>query len=68
MQDYECIISHSNNVLTAIVHGMRRSSTNQLVGRAAVTALLNSLEFTKANFEKEVKLYSHTVLGDILNT
>lgn len=53
-QDHDCLIPHSNNILTAIVHGMRKDVTNNHVRMAATTALLNSLEFTKANFEKEV--------------
>lgn len=40
--------------MTAIVHGMRKEVTNNHLRMAATTALLNSLEFTKANFEKEV--------------
>lgn len=53
-QDRDCLIPHSNSILTAIIHGMRKEITNQHVRRAATTALLNSLEFTKANFDKEV--------------
>ncbi|XP_065202089.1 importin subunit beta-1 isoform X2 [Planococcus citri] len=51
--DHDCLAPHSNTILTAIVHGMRKEVTNRHVRLAATTALLNSLEFTKANFEKE---------------
>ncbi|KAK7575826.1 hypothetical protein V9T40_012112 [Parthenolecanium corni] len=53
--DHDCLIPHSNSILTAIVHGMRKEVTNNHVRMAATTALLNSLEFTKANFEKEME-------------
>ncbi len=43
----------SNAILTAIIHGMRKTEPSNHVRLAATTALLNSLEFTKANFEKE---------------
>lgn len=56
-QDHDCLIPHSNSILTAIVHGMRKEVTNNHVRMAATTALLNSLEFTKANFEKEVNFF-----------
>lgn len=55
-QDHDCLASHSNNILTAIVHGMRKEVPSRHVRLAATTALLNSLEFTKANFEKEVSV------------
>lgn len=42
----------SNIILTAIIHGMRKSETSNHVRLAATNALLNSLEFTKANFDK----------------
>lgn len=45
--------SQSNAILTAIIHGMRKSEPSNHVRLAATNALLNSLEFTKANFEKE---------------
>lgn len=41
----------SNNILTAIIHGMRKAETSNHVRLAATNALLNSLEFTKNNFE-----------------
>lgn len=46
--------SQSNEILTAIVQGMRKEEPSNNVRLAATKALLNSLEFTKANFEKEV--------------
>ncbi|XP_054707548.1 importin subunit beta-1-like [Uloborus diversus] len=54
-QDIEpdVLISQSNDILTAIVHGMRKDEPSDHVKLAATNALLNSLEFTKANFEKE---------------
>uniref|UniRef100_U5EL75 Putative karyopherin importin beta 1 n=1 Tax=Corethrella appendiculata TaxID=1370023 RepID=U5EL75_9DIPT len=46
------ILEHqSNQILTAIIHGMRKVEPSNHVRLAATTALLNSLEFTKANFE-----------------
>uniref|UniRef100_A0A336LK41 CSON007162 protein n=1 Tax=Culicoides sonorensis TaxID=179676 RepID=A0A336LK41_CULSO len=42
----------SNIILTAIIHGMRKTETSNHVRLAATNALFNSLEFTKANFDK----------------
>lgn len=53
-QDAEVLATQSNEILTAIVHGMKREEPSNHVRLAATTALLNSLEFTKANFDKEV--------------
>lgn len=47
--------NQSNQILTAIIHGMRKVEPSNHVRLAATTALLNSLEFTKANFEKHVE-------------
>lgn len=44
----------SNEILTAIVHGMKKDEPSDYVRLAATNALLNSLEFTKANFDNEV--------------
>lgn len=54
-QDIEpdILISQSNNILTAIVHGMRKDEPSNHVKLAATNALLNSLEFTRANFDKD---------------
>ena len=41
--------------MTAIVHGMRRDETSNQVRLAATRALNNSLEFTKANFDKDAE-------------
>ena len=41
-------------ILTAIVHGMREEETSNYIRLAATTALLNSLDFAKHNFENEV--------------
>ena len=56
-QDIEqrCLEESSNEILTAIVHGMKREEPSDHVRLAATNALLNSLEFTKANFEKETE-------------
>ena len=45
----------ANEILTAIVHGMRRDETSLTVRLAATRALNNSLEFTKANFDKDAE-------------
>lgn len=49
--DRDVLKAESNTVLTAIVHGM--TQPNSHVCLAATTALYNSLEFTKGNFEKK---------------
>lgn len=51
--DPEVLVEQSNQILTAIIHGMRSSEPSTHVRIAATTALLNSLDFTKANFDKE---------------
>ena len=48
------LASRSNEILTAIIHGMKRDEPSTHVRLAATNALLNSLEFTKSNFEKDV--------------
>ncbi|XP_055926038.1 importin subunit beta-1-like isoform X1 [Argiope bruennichi] len=52
-QEPEVLVTQSNDILTAIVHGIRKDEPSDHVKLAATNALLNSLEFTKANFEKE---------------
>ncbi|XP_017120939.1 importin subunit beta [Drosophila elegans] len=47
--------NQSNDVLTAIIHGMRKLEPSNHVRLAATTALHNSLEFTKSNFEKDME-------------
>lgn len=54
--DQRCLEEKANEILTAIVHGMKREEPSNHVRLAATNALLNSLEFTRANFEKEVIL------------
>jgi len=51
--DPEILQTQSNEILTAIVHGMKKEEPSNHVRLAATTALLNSLEFTKANFDIE---------------
>lgn len=53
--DPEILQSQSNEILTAIVHGMKKDEPSNNVRLAATNALLNSLEFTKANFDKETE-------------
>lgn len=53
-QDPEQLQDKSNEILTAIIQGMRKEEPSNNVKLAATNALLNSLEFTKANFDKEV--------------
>jgi len=48
--------SKANVILNAIVTGMRQEEPSMQVRLVATTALLNSLEFTKMNFENEVRL------------
>lgn len=51
--DSEVLSEQSDPILTAIIHGMRSTEPNVHVRLAATQALLNSLEFTKANFDKD---------------
>lgn len=51
--DAEVLTEQSNPILTAIIHGMRSNEPSNNVRLAATQALLNSLEFTKANFDKD---------------
>ncbi|KAM9237662.1 LOW QUALITY PROTEIN: importin subunit beta-1-like [Dugong dugon] len=51
--DPEQLQDKSNEILTAIIQGMRKEELSNNVKLAATNALLNSLEFTKANFDKE---------------
>jgi importin subunit beta-1 len=48
------LVPQSNVILTALVYGMRKEETNDNVRLAATTAMLNSLEFTKNNFQNDV--------------
>ncbi|KAK2181291.1 hypothetical protein NP493_402g02041 [Ridgeia piscesae] len=51
--DPDILTTQSNEILTAIVHGMKKEEPSNHVKLAATNALLNSLEFTKANFDIE---------------
>lgn len=53
--DSEVLVSQSNAILTAIMHGMRSTEPSNHVRLAATQALLNSLEFTRNNFDKETE-------------
>ncbi|XP_040568978.1 importin subunit beta-1 isoform X2 [Lepeophtheirus salmonis] len=53
--DSQWLESKSNQILTAIVHGMKKDEPSSHVRLAATNALLNSLEFTRANFDKEAE-------------
>ena len=53
LKDPELLEAQSNVILTAIVNGMKKDEPSDHVKLAATNALLNSLEFTRANFEKE---------------
>ncbi|OON23129.1 HEAT repeat protein [Opisthorchis viverrini] len=50
-QDPNILVSQSNAILTAIVCGMKKEEPSDNVRLAATNALLNSLEFTKHNFD-----------------
>ncbi|XP_052230291.1 importin subunit beta-1-like isoform X2 [Dreissena polymorpha] len=51
--DPEILQTQSNEILSAIVHGMKKEEPSNHVRNAATNALLNSLEFTKANFDRD---------------
>ncbi|ESN99747.1 hypothetical protein HELRODRAFT_101408 [Helobdella robusta] len=53
--DPEILSTKSNQILTAIVNGMKKEEPSNHVRLAATNALLNSLEFTKANFDVETE-------------
>ncbi|CAG2176955.1 unnamed protein product, partial [Oppiella nova] len=50
--DPKHLVSQKDNILTAIVHGMRKETATRVM-LAATNALHNSLQFTKANFDKD---------------
>lgn len=52
-QDPAVIQDKSNQILTAVVQGMRADQVNGEVKLSAAKALDNALEFAKANFENE---------------
>ena len=49
----EILEAQSNQILTAIVNGMRKEERSDYVRLAACRALYNSLEFTRNNFSKD---------------
>ena len=49
----EALSNHSNSILTAVVQGARKEEENLEVRNAAMTALSDSLEFVRTNFENE---------------
>lgn len=51
----EVLESQSNQILTAIIFGMRKAEPSNHVRLAATNALHNSLEFTRANFDKQTE-------------
>lgn len=59
-QESDVLATQSNEILTAIVHGMKKDEPSDYVRLAATNALLNSLEFTKANFQVEVRHSSNS--------
>ncbi|KAG7219081.1 hypothetical protein INR49_019344 [Caranx melampygus] len=70
--DPEQLQENANQILTAIIQGMRKEEPSNNVKLAATNALLNSLEFTKANFDKEterhfiMQVYMETYMGPAL--
>lgn len=52
-KDSNVLAPQSNVILTALVYGMRKEEANDNVRLAATTAMLNSLEFTKNNFQND---------------
>jgi importin subunit beta-1 len=49
----ESLSAHSNALLTAVIQGARKEEANNDVRYAAVSALSDSLEFVRSNFENE---------------
>jgi importin subunit beta-1 len=49
----ESLAQHSNAILTAVVQGARKEEPNNDIRNAAVTALGDSLEFVRTNFDNE---------------
>ena len=49
----ESLAQHSNAILTAVVQGARKEEPNNDIRNAAITALGDSLEFVRTNFEME---------------
>ncbi|KAG9295964.1 hypothetical protein G9A89_011816 [Geosiphon pyriformis] len=51
--EHEILAAQSGSILTAVVQGARKEEPSQDVRRAAITALYNSLEFIRDNFDRE---------------
>lgn len=49
----DSLSQHSNAILTAVVQGARKEEANPDVRNAAITALGDSLEFVRTNFDNE---------------
>jgi importin subunit beta-1 len=49
----DSLAQHSNAILTAVVQGARKEEPNNDIRNAAITALGDSLEFVRTNFENE---------------
>ncbi|GIZ37030.1 hypothetical protein CKM354_000049300 [Cercospora kikuchii] len=49
----DSLAQHSNAILTAVVQGARKEEPNVDIRNAAITALGDSLEFVRTNFENE---------------
>ncbi|KAF2466360.1 importin subunit beta-1 [Lindgomyces ingoldianus] len=49
----EALQHHSNAILTAVVQGARKEEPNNDVRHAAISALSDSIEFVRSNFENE---------------
>ena len=60
LQDHKFLVNYSNEILTAVISGIKREeqSTVQHMGvcLAATKALYHMLELCKPNFEKEVRI------------
>lgn len=53
IEPIEVLAARSNEILTVIVHCMRKEETSDRVRLAATNALQNSLEFSKTNFSND---------------
>lgn len=51
----ECIEAQSNDVLTAVIQGLRKEETNMEIKYAAAQALNHAIEFAQAIFEKDTE-------------
>jgi importin subunit beta-1 len=53
--DPDFLVKDANDILTAVIHHMRKDEPNTRVKQASITALINALEFTSKNFENQVE-------------